>query len=160
MIDDVITARSGKWYSKMKRITSFDREKSETLQVDEISHLQYQDQAEAIADSFSAISKEYDPVKKDNIKVPSFQKSSIPQFKPHKIRKYLENIKTNKSTAPGDIPAKIIKEFALFGVQSFLNNGVQPSLIPLLLSYFEEREMRVKWHGKLSQLRKLPGVEL
>ena len=25
------------------------------------------------------------------------------------------------------------------------------------ISYFEDREMRVKWHGKLSQPRKLPG---
>ena len=58
MIDDVITARSGQWYSKMKRITNFGREKSETIQVDEISHLPDQDQAESIVDSFSAISNE------------------------------------------------------------------------------------------------------
>ena len=224
-------------------------------------------------------------MKKDNISIPLFSKSSIPQFKPHIIRKYLQNIKTNKSTAPGDIPSKIIKEFSLFlcvpmsdiintglrvghwpkyykretitptpkqfppetremlrpianlcnlnkimekiitemvisdmnenldpsqygnqknisiqhylvrllhrvvsnvdrnskgevnavlclfidwkqaysrqchtlGVQSFLKNGVRPSLIPILISYFEDREMRVKWHGKLSQPRKLPG---
>ena len=43
------------------------------------------------------------------------------------------------------------------GVESFINNGVRPSLIPLLISYFEERQMRVKWHGKLSAPRKLPG---
>ena len=43
------------------------------------------------------------------------------------------------------------------GVQSFINNGVRPSLIPILISYFEDREMRVKWHGKLSEPRKLPG---
>ena len=43
------------------------------------------------------------------------------------------------------------------GVKSFLKNGVRPSLIPILISYFEDREMRVKWHGKLSQPRKLPG---
>ena len=43
------------------------------------------------------------------------------------------------------------------GVQSFLKNGVRPSLIPILISYFEDRQMRVKWHDKLSQPRKLPG---
>ena len=43
------------------------------------------------------------------------------------------------------------------GVKSFLNNGVRPSLIPILISYFEDREMRVKWHGKMSEPRKLPG---
>ena len=284
-IDEVMTARSGEWYSKLKRITNYDQGRSETVQVDEISHLPDQDQAEAIADSFSAISNEYEPIKKGEIQIPSFEKSSIPQFALHKIRKYLQGIKTNKSTAPGDIPAKVIKEFALFlcvpmadiintglrvghwpkhykretitptpkqfppetremlrpianlvnlnkimekiiseliisdmssnldpsqygnqknisiqhylirllnrivsnvdknskgevnavlcmfvdwkqaysrqchtlGVQSFLNNGVRPSLIPVLISYFEDREMRVKWHGKMSKPRKLPG---
>ena len=43
------------------------------------------------------------------------------------------------------------------GVQSFINNGVRASLIPLLISYFEDREMRVRWHGKMSSPRKLPG---
>ena len=43
------------------------------------------------------------------------------------------------------------------GIQSFIANGVMPSIIPLLISYFENREMRVKWHGKMSQPRKLPG---
>ena len=46
------------------------------------------------------------------------------------------------------------------GIQSFLKNGVRPSLIPILISYFEDREMRVKWHDQLSQPRKLPGVGL
>jgi hypothetical protein len=43
------------------------------------------------------------------------------------------------------------------GIQSFIDNGVRPSLIPVLVSYFEDRQMRVKWHGKLSAPRKLPG---
>ena len=43
------------------------------------------------------------------------------------------------------------------GVESFIKNGVRPALIPILISYFEDREMRVKWHGKLSTSRKLPG---
>ena len=43
------------------------------------------------------------------------------------------------------------------GVESFIKNGVRPSLIPILISYFENREMRVQWHGKLSAPRNLPG---
>ena len=285
MIDDVMTARNSQWYSKLKRISNYDQTKSEILQVDEISHLSDQEQAEAIADSFSAISNEYEPVNRSKIKVPSFSASTVPQFTPAQVRKYLESIKTNKATAPGDIPAKVIKEFAQYlcvpfadvintglavghwptqykretitptpkqfppettemlrpianlcnlnkimekivsemiitdmtskldpsqfgnqkhtsiqhylvrllnriltsvdrnskgevnavlcmfvdwkqaysrqchtlGVESFINNGVRPSLIPLLISYFEERQMQVKWHGKLSAPRKLPG---
>ena len=285
MIDDVMTARDSQWYSKLKRITNYGQTKSDLVQVDEISHLSDKEQAEAIADSFSAISNEYEPVNKDAINIPPFQNSDIPQLKPYQVRKHLEKIKTNKSTAPGDIPAKIIKEFALFfcvpltdiinsglkvghwptsykretitptpkqfppenremlrpianlcnfdkimekiisemvisdmtekldpaqygnqkhtsiqhylvrmlhriltnldrnskgevnavlcmfvdwkqaysrqchtlGVESFINNGVRPSIIPLLISYFEDRQMRVKWHGQISEPRKLPG---
>ena len=114
MIDDVMTAKDGQWYSKLKRISNYDQGKSEQLQVDEISHMNEQDQAEAIADRFSAISNEYDPVKKDEINIPEFTESSIPKINPFQVRTHLQKIKTNKSTAPGDIPAKVIKEFAMF----------------------------------------------
>ena len=43
------------------------------------------------------------------------------------------------------------------GVQSFVRNGVRNSLIPLLINYFQERRMVVKWHGQESSLRKLNG---
>ena len=112
MIDDVMTAGDAQWYSKLKRISNYGQQKTESVQVEEISHMTEQDQAEAIANSFSAISNEYNPVNRDKIEIPPFSPSSVPQFKPYQMRKYLENIKTNKSTAPGDIPAKIIKQFA------------------------------------------------
>ena len=285
MIDDVMVARDGQWYSKLKRIANYDQTKNEKIQVDEISHLTDKEQAEAIADSFSAISSEYEPVNRDEIEIPLFTKASIPNVKPWQVRRHLQTIKTNKSTAPGDIPAKVIKQFAAFlcvpvadiinrclssghwpkyykketitptpkqyppesreflrpianlfnfnktmekivaelvisdmkskldpaqfgnqkhtsiqhylvrllhrvltnvdrnckgevnavlclfidwkqaysrqchtlGVKSFINNGVRASLIPLLISYFEDREMRVRWHGEMSETRKLPG---
>ena len=120
-IDDVLTAKSAQWYSKLKRITNYAQEKSDKIEVDEISHLSAQSQAEAIADSFSAISNEYEPINKDDIDIQSFPKSSIPQFKPHIVMKYLQNIKTDRSTAPGDIPARIIKEFASYLCIPFTN---------------------------------------
>ena len=45
----------------------------------------------------------------------------------------------------------------ILGVKLFLDNGVRPSLIPLLTSYFQSREIRIKWHGQLSQPRRMPG---
>ena len=33
------------------------------------------------------------------------------------------------------------------GVQSFVRNGVRNSIVPLLISYFKNRKMIVKWHG-------------
>ena len=43
------------------------------------------------------------------------------------------------------------------GVQSFIDNNVRPSLIPVLVSYFQNRRMTVKWHGCLSVQRTLNG---
>ena len=43
------------------------------------------------------------------------------------------------------------------GLESFVKNGVRPALIPLLISYFQGRKMKVKWHGVLSKTRELKG---
>ena len=38
-----------------------------------------------------------------------------------------------------------------------MKNGVKRSLIPILINYFQNREMVVKWHGTISTKRKLNG---
>ena len=43
------------------------------------------------------------------------------------------------------------------GILSFINNGVRKSLIPILISYFQDRQMAVKWNGHLSKPYPLPG---
>ena len=43
------------------------------------------------------------------------------------------------------------------GIQSFIRNGVRASIIPLLISFFQDRKMIVKWHGLTSTKRDLPG---
>ena len=43
------------------------------------------------------------------------------------------------------------------GVESFMKNGVRPALIPVLINYFQDREMSVKWHGCYSLPRKIFG---
>ena len=43
------------------------------------------------------------------------------------------------------------------GIESFIKNGVRPSLIPVIASFLENRRMRVKWHGLESSERPLPG---
>ena len=231
------------------------------------------------------MSQEYDPILKENIVVPEFEKSSTPHITVKEVKEKLLMIKTKKSTAPGDVPAKLIKAAAdhlafpltdiintairlgewpdiykietitpvpkvrptrlledlrpitnLFtyckigekiicemvvedmvqkmdpsqfgnlkttsiqhylislinrissvldknskgdifaacvtfydykqafsrqchqlGVESFIRNGVRPSLIPVLVNYFQGRSCRIKWRGHLSSKRLLPG---
>ena len=42
-------------------------------------------------------------------------------------------------------------------VTPFLKNGVRPSLIPLLINYFQERSMTVKWHGHVTKSGTING---
>ena len=43
------------------------------------------------------------------------------------------------------------------GVQSFIKNGVRPSLIPILISFFQNRKMKVKWNKESSSIYTLNG---
>ena len=43
------------------------------------------------------------------------------------------------------------------GVLGFVENGVRKALVPLLVSYFQDRRMIVKWHGVESSLKMLKG---
>ena len=43
------------------------------------------------------------------------------------------------------------------GVQSWIQNGVRPALIPLLTDFFRDRVMSVRWHGVTSSQRTLSG---
>ena len=43
------------------------------------------------------------------------------------------------------------------GIKSFIKNGVRPSLIPVLVNYFQDRQMSVKWHGCRSVPKTIKG---
>ena len=43
------------------------------------------------------------------------------------------------------------------GIKSFIQNGVRPSLIPVLMDFFQNRRMVVKWKGVKSSSRPLNG---
>ena len=43
------------------------------------------------------------------------------------------------------------------GIEAFIANGVRPAMVPILTSFFQNRQMTVKWKGCLSQTKTLPG---
>ena len=43
------------------------------------------------------------------------------------------------------------------GIESFMRNGVRPALVPVLVNYFQDRFMSVKWHGCTSVPRHIKG---
>ena len=285
MVQDLKNSNPAHWYSKLKRLCSFDQHKSEPIIVESIKHLSDQEQSEVIANKFASVSQEYDPLNKDDISVPNFCQSTVPNFTPSQVKKKLLKVKTNKAVPPDDIPPKLIKLFASeisvplsdiintsvstgswskswkaetvtpvpkvfppkslndlrnisglktfnkiaeqllseliiadmtqrldrsqfanqknlslqhylvrmihkilvdtdhssegeataviatlydwkeafprqcpkLGVEAFIKCGVRPSLIPVLISYLQDRTMRVKWHGCMSSEKKLNG---
>ena len=286
MVEDLKESSPGKWYSKVKRMSEVDPTKEEQVSVHKLMGISSQDQAEQIADEFASISNLYQPLKSEDLQMPSTKDSKpLPLYEPLDIYNKIKSIKKKCSTVPGDIPWRIISEFAAelanplcniynsssllgtwpriwkyeyvtpvpkvfppddiddlrkisgtknfskifeslisepiigdmapkmdksqfgnvkglsiqhylvkmvnkiltildsnnedekmavisqlidwskafdrqdpkLGIQSFIHNGVRPTLIPLLVSYFQDRKMVVKWHGTSSSTRDLPG---
>ena len=60
IVNDLKTSDPSQWYSKIKRMSSQDKDKD--VEVQELMNLSPQDQAEQIADQFSGISNLYDPL--------------------------------------------------------------------------------------------------
>ena len=112
-IADLKQKNPGQWYSCLKRITSHDQ-KGQQVNIDSISHLSDQEQAEIIADKFSSIPNEYEELRNDDISLPEFPPEDIPQFEPARVWLLLSQLKTNKATPPGDFPVKLSKMFAAY----------------------------------------------
>jgi len=109
MIAEVKEADPNRWYSLLKIISNYDKDKHDELKVEEINHLTDKEQAEAIAENINKISQEYSEIKTEDIDIPNILPEIVPQFTPLQIKFYLDNVKTNKATLPGDIPARIVK---------------------------------------------------
>ena len=271
-----------KWYEALKKLTRYDQQKKEEIEVESIKEMSDEKQAELIADKFSEVSLEYDSLTTEGLVIPYFEEKDIPQFTVREVEDVLKEMDSKKSSVNGDIPAKIFKKFAVFlalpisdlinssiregiwpdickleivtpvpkeyppkeidhlrnisgllnldkiaeklitrliisdmkhnldpsqyanqkgisiqhyliklidrillaldkqescaviatlvdwkqafsrqcprlGIESFIKNGVRPALIPTLISYFQGRRMKVKWHGQMSTIRELKG---
>ena len=278
-------SKPGKWYSALKKLTSFDQQFSENIEVESIKDLPDKEQADKIVNKFAEVSQEYEQLNANDIEIPTFSENEIPQFTEYEVRSILNQIDENKSNVTDDFPAKLFKKFGRFlakpiqnlincsikqgkwpdifkieivtpipkeypvkdidqlrnisglknldkiaekliskliisdmkqkldptqyanqkglsiqhyligfidrilaaldnssknqkcavlatlvdwkqafprqcprlGIESFLKNGVRPSLIPVLINFFQGRRMKVKWHGKMSSEKELKG---
>ena len=56
-----------------------------------------------------------------------------------------------------DLSKAFDRQNPTLAIKSFQENGVRACLIPLLISFFEDRRMFVKWHDVISDLKTLPG---
>ena len=148
-------------------MSNYDQIKTEQINVEEISHLSDIQQAEVIAENFAEISNQYESVIPSKIArhttgAKGCQKS-MPKIEPYQVHEYLRRIKTNTATVKGDIPAKIIKEFApelSEPLSNILNCMVERGEFP----HIWKLEMvtpvaKVNPPEKVSDLRKISGLK-
>ena len=91
---------------------------------------------------------------------------SIQHYLVKMVNKILTILDTNNEREKYAVLAQMIdwkKAFDMqdpkIGILSFIRNGVRMSLIPILINYFQERKMLVKWNKRFSTVRDLPGGE-
>ena len=101
-----------RWFYWLKRLVSSGQTNEREINVNEIEHLPYEEQAEQIADSFAKISQEYDQFKSEDISIPFFCTTDIPVISVNTVETYLSQIKISKSVTKDDIPAQIVKKFS------------------------------------------------
>jgi hypothetical protein len=89
---------------------------------------------------------------------------SVQHYLINMLNKVLTALDTNTTNEAIAVIANFIDWSSAFdrqcpklAIESFIKNGVRPSLIPVLISYFKNRKMHVKWHGVMSKERQLPG---
>ena len=80
------------------------------------------------------------------------------------LHKILTAVDTNSQSEAFAVIVKMIDWSQAFdrqshklGIKSFIKNGVRSSLIPILISFFQNRKMKVKWNGQVSSERGLNG---
>ena len=89
---------------------------------------------------------------------------SVNHYLINMIHKILSCLDTNSASEKFAVMFSMIdwkqafdRQCPTLGLEAFIENGVRKSLIPLLVSYFEDRRMIVKWHGAESRLKELKG---
>ena len=107
----------------------------------------------------SDMAAKLDPAQYGNQKGLSIQHYLIKMV--HRILEVLDNNSKSETVA---VVANLIdwnnafpRQCPKLGIESFISNGVRPSLIPVLVNYFQDREMSVKWHGCHSAPVKING---
>ena len=99
IIKDLKLLNPSQWYSKLKRICSFDQEKYNPIFCEEIDEFNDSEQAKKIAKYFATPRNRHSALQECDI-------NSIPQFSHEKVKSLLISLSPKKSVPPGDIPTK------------------------------------------------------
>ena len=105
-VADLKLKKPGQWYTCLKKISSSDQNQKWTIKCCWVEPSTWS--------RAGSIQNLYETLKTEDISVPPFVDSDIPQFHPAQVWFVLSRINTSKATVPGDLPARLIKQFAVY----------------------------------------------
>ena len=104
----------------------------------------------------------HDYLKTSDIDFSNFHPNEIPQFHPSEVWLNLIKLKTNKATVPGDLPARLNKEFAAYLVEPFtdiVNTCIRRGEYPEIYKYEVCTPVPKKFPPKeVKQMRNISGL--
>ena len=113
IVSDLKETNTGKWYSKIKRMSGQDTDRENVILVEELSGYSDQEQADRIAESYAKISNQYDEIKTSDF--PAYQNKQFcpPTIEPLKVHQTIKRMNMKAATITDDIPMKLISEFSV-----------------------------------------------
>jgi hypothetical protein len=112
-VSELKTTNPGLYYKMAKRIGAIDPFSEGDIKIECLEGLDPQQQVQKVAESFAAVSNEYEPV--DLNRLPAYLPSEEPpQLEVYKVYKKIQSQKKTKSTLAIDIPQSLRKEAAEF----------------------------------------------
>ena len=112
VVNQLKSTASAKWHSIIKKMGGVENKAAWRLEVQDLKGLSDQECAEEVAESFAAVSLEYEKI--DACKLPSY----LPAGRPEEVNVFqvfhaIKGMKKTRSTLPIDIPDSLRKECAL-----------------------------------------------
>ena len=114
-ISNLKEANISQWYRNIKRISSSNYHKESETEVEQIKGQPIVQQSELIADQFSKVSQLYSRLQSERINLEeALYDTELPPVEPWNVTLIIKDVKAKRSTALGDLPMKLIKEFDVF----------------------------------------------
>ena len=138
IVADLKTSNPSKWYSKVKRMSSAEKENCENIVVEDLIGYDNSEQAVKIAEHYSAISNQYEPLLNEDFceYLPAIKGGSTPPYvEPFKVHDAIQKMNRKAATIQNDLPMKLIVEFSVelafplsHIINSCLTSGVYPDI--------------------------------
>ena len=165
IVADLKTSNPSKWYSKVKRMSSAEKENCENIVVEDLIGYDNSNQAVKIAEHYSAISNQYEPLLNEDFceYLPAIKGGSTPPYvEPFKVHDAIQKMNRKAATIQNDLPMKLIVEFSVelaFSLSHIINSCLTRGVYPDFWKVESVTPIPKKYPPQhLNDLRKISGL--